>query len=68
MGTQLRLPKKGAEPPIFGHVYYGQTAGWIKMALGAEVGLDSGHIVLDRDPYLPPKKGAHPPIFGQYLL
>jgi len=25
------------------------TAGWIKMALGMEVGLDPGHIVLDGD-------------------
>jgi len=34
------LPKKGAEPPsVFSaHVYCGQTAGWIKMALGMEVG------------------------------
>ena len=43
-------------------------AGWIKMALGMEVGLGSGHIVLDRDP-APPKKGHSPSqIFGVYLL
>jgi len=35
-------------------VYCGQTAGWIKMKLGVEVGLDAGHIVLDGDP-APPK-------------
>jgi len=35
------------------HVYYGQTAGWIKMALGMEVGLGPGHIVLDGDPAAP---------------
>ena len=40
------LPKTGAEPPIFGRVYCGQTAGWIKMPLGVEVGLCPGHIVL----------------------
>jgi len=28
------LPKKGAEPPNFRPVYCGQTAGWIKVALG----------------------------------
>jgi len=28
----------------------GQTAGWIKMPLGTEVGLDPGDIVLDGDP------------------
>ena len=30
-------PKKGAQPPIFGHVCCDQTAGWIKMPLGVEV-------------------------------
>jgi len=44
-------------------------AGWIKMALGVEVGLGSGHIVLDGDPAaLTPKKGTEPPIFGPSLL
>jgi len=41
-------PPKGAEPPQFSaHVYCGQTAGWIKMPFGMEVGLGPGHIVLD---------------------
>jgi len=30
-------------------VYGDQTAGWIKMKFGTEVGLGSGHIVLDGD-------------------
>ena len=48
-------------------VYCGQTIGRIKMKLGARVGLNPGHIVLDGDP--PPlPKGAQPPIFGPYLL
>jgi len=34
------------------------------MSLGMEVGLDPGHIVLDKD--YPPK--GHPPIFGPRLL
>jgi len=34
-------------------MYCGQTVGWIKMKLGTEVGLGSGHIALDRDPALP---------------
>ena len=61
------LSKKRAEPPpqIFGPC--GQTAGWIKMPLGMEVGLGPGHNVLDRDPAPPPKKGAEPPIFGPYV-
>ena len=43
-------------------VYCGQTAGRIKMKLGMQVGLSSGHIVLDGEPAPPP------PIFGPYLL
>ena len=44
--------KKGTAFPILfvAHVYFGQTAGWIKMPLGTEVYLGSGHIVLDRGP------------------
>ena len=40
-GDPAPLPRKGAEPPsqFSAHVYCGQTAGWIKMALGMEVGL-----------------------------
>jgi len=30
-----------------------RTAGWIKMRLGTEIGLDPGHIVLDADPAAP---------------
>jgi len=39
-------------------VYCGQTVGWIKMKLGIQVGLGSGHIVLDRDPAPPPQRGG----------
>jgi len=42
--------------------------GWIKMALGMEVGLSSVHIVLDGDAAPLPKKAAEPPIFGPFLL
>jgi len=61
MGTQP-LHKKVAEPPLqfSAHFYCGQTAGWIKMALGMEVGLGPGHIVLDGDPATLPKKGTEP--------
>ena len=54
-------PPKGAQPHS-AHVYYGQTAGWVKMTLGMEVCLGSGYIVLVGDP-APPRK-AQPPIFG----
>jgi len=37
------------------------------MKLGMQVGLGSGHIVLDGDPATPPPKGHSPPIFGPYL-
>jgi len=37
--------------------------GWIKMALGMEVGLGSSQIVLDGDPAPLPKKGHSPPLF-----
>jgi len=50
MGTQLHF-QKGAQPPQFSvHVYCSQTAGWIKMALGMEVGLGPGYIAPDGDP------------------
>jgi len=40
-------------------VYCDQTVGWIKTALGREVGLGLGDIVLDGDP----PKGAQSPSF-----
>jgi len=39
-------------------------AGWIKMPLGTEVGLDLSDIVLDGDPAPPRKRGNTPRIFG----
>jgi len=47
MGTQLLSSKRGAEPPpqFSAHFYCGQTAGWIKMPLGMEVGLIPGDFV-----------------------
>jgi len=49
-------------------MYCGQTAGWIKMPLGTEVGLGPGHIVLDGDRAPLPQKGHSPQIFGPCLL
>ena len=43
-------------------------AGWIKMALGMEVGLRPGHIVLDGNLAPPPQKSGKPPVFGPFLL
>jgi len=58
-GHPAALHKKEAEPPIWAHVYCGQTAAWIKMPLGTEVDLGPGHIVLDGVPA--PAKGAQQP-------
>jgi len=41
-------------------VYCGQTVGWIKMKLGMEVGLGSGHTELGRNPALSYQKGRSP--------
>jgi len=48
-------------------VYCGQTVQWIKMKFGTQLGLRSGHIVLDGDPASLPT-GAQPLVFGEYLL
>jgi len=63
-----RLPKKGRSPQFLAHVYCSQTAGWIKMTLGLEVGLGPGDVVLDGDPTYPKKGAQLPPIFGPCLL
>jgi len=52
MGTQLSPAKKEAQPQFSAHVCCGQTAGWIKIPLGMQVGLGPGDIVLDGDPPL----------------
>jgi len=55
-------PKRGTAAPHFlAHVYCGQTAGWIKVPLGVQVGLSPCHIVLDGDPALPWKGSQQPP-------
>ena len=56
------LPKKGGTAPQFSaHVYCGQTAEWIKMSLGTDVGLGPSHIVR-WGPRTPHKK-LHGPFF-----
>jgi len=67
-GPNCGIPKRGEFPSQFSaHVHCGQTAVWIKMALGMEVGLGPGHNVLDGDLAPLPQKGAGPPIFGPFL-
>ena len=66
MGTKLFPPKRGRSPQFSAHVYCGQTAGWIKMALGMEVGLGAGHTVLDEDPDPLPKRGQSFPFSAHF--
>jgi len=64
------LPQKGRRSTQFSaHVYCGQTAAWIKMPLGMEVGLGLRDIVFDVHPATP-ETSSHPPppIFGSCLL
>jgi len=53
-------------PQFLEHVCCGEMAGWIRMALGMEVGLGPSHIVLDGDPAPLPKKGAHPQFLAHF--
>jgi len=48
LGDPAPLPKRERSPPpqSSAHVHCGQTAGWFKMALGTQVGLGPGYIVL----------------------
>jgi len=47
-GDPAPPPQRGTGPQFSAHVCCGQTAGWIKMPFGTEVGLGPGHIyVLD---------------------
>ena len=64
-----RKERGGAQQPrpTFRPMYYGQTAGRIKVPLGTEVGLDSSHCVR-LGPSSLPQKGQQPPIFGPCLL
>jgi len=56
-------PQKGgrAGPQFSVHLYCGQTAAWIKMPLGTEVGLGLRDTVFDVDPATPRKKETPTP-------
>ena len=52
--TAHPLPQERKRSPQFlAHVYCGQTAGWIKVVLGMEIGLSPGDFVLVGDPARP---------------
>ena len=61
-------PQRGTAPQFSAHVCCGQTAGWIKMSLGTQLGLGQGHTVLDEDPAAPRKGANQPRLFGRCLL
>jgi len=73
-GPNSSSPKNGRSPPPkkknSAHCYCGQTAGWSKMALGMEVGVGPGHIVLDMGTHLPHRKGGGAPLpnYRPFLL
>ena len=58
-------PNRGQSSHFSAHVYCGQTAKWIMMTLGMEVGVGPGHIVLygNGNPAPLLKKGTEPPNF-----
>jgi len=60
MTTQLASPKGDRAPQFSAHFYSGQTARWIKMPFGTEVGLSRGDFVLDGYPAPLPKRGGAP--------
>jgi len=61
------VPQKGYSPHQFSaHVRCGQTAGWIKMPLGMEIGLGSGDFVLDGDS-APRQEKGHSPQFSAHV-
>jgi len=63
-GPRSPLPKRGRSSPKFSaHVYCGQTAGWMKLVLGMEVGFSPGDFVLGGDSAPLPQKGAELPPF-----
>ena len=65
MGTQLPQKKGQTHPTqLLAHVYCGQMAGWMNTALGTEVDLGTGHIVLDVVPAVRERGTAAPPLFS----
>ena len=62
-------PQKGHSPQFSIHVCCGLTAGWIKMPLGTDIGLDldPSDIALDGDPAFPKGGGHSTPILAIVL-
>jgi len=54
---------RGTAPPVLAHVYYGRTAGWIKMKLAMKVGLIPGPRCVRCGPSSPSAKRGTAPNF-----
>ena len=69
-GDPAPSSRKRTQPAtqFLAYVYCGQTAVWIKMALGTEVNLGPGDVVLVGDLVPIPKKGAEPPNFRPMFI
>ena len=67
-GRRTPSPKGGRAPKFSAHVYCGQTAGWMKLVLGTDIGLSPGYFVLDGDPApLTKGGGLSPPKFSAHV-
>jgi len=60
-GDPAPSPKGGDAPKFSAQAYCGQTAGWIKMVLGMDIGLSPGDLVVLDGDQSPHQKGAKPP-------
>jgi len=70
-GVPAPTRQNGQSPPpcqFSAHVYCGQTAGWIKVALGIEVGLGPTRLCKMGTQLPSPKVGQILPIFSPFLL
>ena len=68
-GDPAPLSQKGARAPsqFSAHFYCSRTAGWIKMPLGTEIGLGTGHINCVRWGPSSPSKDGHNPQFSAHV-
>ena len=67
-GPSSPPPKGGRAHQFSANISCGQTAGWINMPRGREVGLSPSDVALDGDRAPLPQKKAEPPTFGPCLL
>jgi len=68
-GDPAPSPKRGRSSQFAGHVYCGQTAAWIKMPRGTQVGLSPNDIVTlcYMGTQLPPQKKGTAPRFSAHV-